>query len=118
MPEQEYETVRAEVADRILTVTLNRPEKLNAFNPRMMSDLLDVLDAADADDDVRVIVVTGAGRGFCAGADVSSGGRRSTIAGRGPGTGTPAAGSRCGSSPAPSRSSRRSTAPRPASGPA
>ena len=74
MPEQEYETVRAEVADRILTVTLNRPEKLNAFNPRMMADLLDVLDAADADDDVRVIVVTGAGRGFCAGADLGSGG--------------------------------------------
>ncbi|MEU9324390.1 crotonase/enoyl-CoA hydratase family protein [Streptomyces canus] len=74
MPQQEYDTVRAEVADRILTVTLNRPEKLNAFNPQMMADLLDVLDAADADDDIRVIVVTGAGRGFCAGADVSSGG--------------------------------------------
>ncbi|MFL5997421.1 MAG: enoyl-CoA hydratase-related protein, partial [Streptomyces sp.] len=74
MPVQEYETVRAEVADRILTVTLNRPEKLNAFSPRMMADLLDVLDAADADDEIRVIVVTGAGRGFCAGADVSSGG--------------------------------------------
>jgi enoyl-CoA hydratase/carnithine racemase len=74
MPEQEYETVRVELADRILTVTLNRPEKLNAFNPRMMSDLLDVLDLADDDDEVRVIIVTGAGRGFCAGADVSSGG--------------------------------------------
>ncbi|MEU3613299.1 crotonase/enoyl-CoA hydratase family protein [Streptomyces sp. NPDC006872] len=73
----QYETVRAETADRILTVTLNRPDKLNAFGPQMMQDLLDVLDAADADDEVRVIVVTGAGRGFCAGADVSSG--RSTF---------------------------------------
>ncbi|MFC4503438.1 MULTISPECIES: crotonase/enoyl-CoA hydratase family protein [Streptomyces] len=70
----QYETVRAETADGILTVTLDRPEKLNAFSPQMMRDLLDVLDAADADDDVRVIVVTGAGRGFCAGADVSAGG--------------------------------------------
>ncbi|MGW0585210.1 enoyl-CoA hydratase-related protein, partial [Streptomyces sp. NPDC002920] len=69
----QYETVRAETADGILTVTLDRPEKLNAFSPQMMRDLLDVLDAADADDDVRVIVVTGAGRGFCAGADVSAG---------------------------------------------
>ena len=53
MQEQEYDTVRTEVADRILTVTLDRPEKLNAFNPQMMADLLDVLDAADADDEIR-----------------------------------------------------------------
>ncbi|MET7452958.1 crotonase/enoyl-CoA hydratase family protein [Streptomyces sp. NPDC005574] len=77
MSSRTYETVRAEVEDRILTVTLDRPEKLNAFGPQMMQDLLDVLDAADADDEIRVIVVTGAGRGFCAGADVSGG--RSTF---------------------------------------
>ncbi len=118
MPEQGYETVRAEVRDRILTVTLNRPEKLNAFNPQMMGDLLDVFDAADADDDVRVIVVTGAGRGFCAGADVSSGGSSFDHRSAGARHRDTGAGSRCASSPAPSRSSRRSTARRPASGPA
>ncbi|MET7842581.1 crotonase/enoyl-CoA hydratase family protein [Streptomyces sp. NPDC005356] len=74
MPDREYETLHAGTAEGILTVTLNRPEKLNAFNPQMMKDLLDVLDAVEGDDDTRVIVVTGAGRGFCAGADVSSGG--------------------------------------------
>ena len=77
--EREYETVRAEAADGILTVTLNRPERLNAFSPQMMHDLLDALDAADADDGIRVVVVTGAGRGFCAGADVSSGPSRYVV---------------------------------------
>jgi enoyl-CoA hydratase/carnithine racemase len=67
------ETLSAELADRILTVTLQRPEKLNAFNPVMMQDLLDAFDRADADDDVRVVIVTGAGRAFCAGADISGG---------------------------------------------
>lgn len=69
-----YETLLTNLADGILTVTLNRPEKLNAFTAQMMWDLIDVYDSADADDAVRVIVVTGAGRGFCAGADLSSGG--------------------------------------------
>src|SRR4051812_7455110 len=73
MSEREYQTLLVDRDDGILTVTLNRPEKLNAFNPQVMQDLLDVLDAADADDEVRVVVVTGAGRGFCAGADVSGG---------------------------------------------
>ena len=69
-----YETIRYEVADQILTLTLNRPEKLNAFNATMMTELIDAFDKADADDNVRAIIVTGAGRGFCAGADLSSGG--------------------------------------------
>lgn len=60
--------------DRIGRVTLNRPEKLNAFTRTMRTELIDALDRADADDDVRAIIVTGAGRGFCAGADLSSGG--------------------------------------------
>jgi enoyl-CoA hydratase/carnithine racemase len=68
-----YSTVRYEVKDRIATITLNRPDKLNAFNEPMIDELLDVFDRSDADDDVRVVVVTGAGRGFCAGADLSAG---------------------------------------------
>ena len=68
-----YETIKYEVADRILTITLNRPDKLNAFNPTMQKELIDAFDRADQDDDVRAIIVTGAGRAFCAGADLSSG---------------------------------------------
>jgi len=67
------ETVEAELADRILTITLNRPERLNAFTPQMMTDLLEALEMADRDDEVRAVIVTGAGRGFCAGADVAAG---------------------------------------------
>jgi enoyl-CoA hydratase/carnithine racemase len=68
-----YEQIRYEVADGILTVTLDRPEKLNAFTPRMMRELLEAFDQADADDAVRAVIVTGAGRAFCAGADLSAG---------------------------------------------
>jgi len=58
---------------RVATITLNRPDRLNAFTPVMGMELIQALDAADADDEVRAIVVTGAGRGFCAGADLSAG---------------------------------------------
>src|SRR2546421_1018601 len=68
-----YETIKYEVAEHILTITLNRPDKLNAFNAAMQKELIEAFDAADADDNVRAIIVTGAGRGFCAGADLSSG---------------------------------------------
>ena len=68
-----YETIKYEVAEQILTITLNRPDKLNAFNATMQKELIEAFDAADKDDDVRAIIVTGAGRGFCAGADLSSG---------------------------------------------
>src|SRR6201981_3485308 len=68
-----YETVKYEVADRILTITLNRPGKLNAFNPLMQKEWIDPFACADQDDDIRAIIVTGAGRAFCAGADLSSG---------------------------------------------
>ena len=68
-----YETIKYEVAEQILTITLNRPDKLNAFNATMQQELIDAFDAADKDDNVRAIIVTGAGRGFCAGADLSSG---------------------------------------------
>ena len=63
-----------DVADRIATITLHRPERLNAFTGRMMHELVTAFDRADADDEVRVVVVTGSGKGFCAGADLGGGG--------------------------------------------
>lgn len=68
-----YETIRYAVSDNILTITLNRPEKLNAFTGKMMQELIDAFDRADADDAVGAIIVTGEGRAFCAGADLSEG---------------------------------------------
>jgi enoyl-CoA hydratase/carnithine racemase len=70
----EYEQIRAELEHRVLTITLNRPERLNAWTPTMQGELLDVFDRIDADDAIRAVVVTGAGRGFCAGADLERGG--------------------------------------------
>lgn len=67
--------IQCEVVDHILTITLHRPEKLNAFTDAMVHELLAAFDRADADDNVRAVIVTGAGRAFCAGADLSSGGR-------------------------------------------
>src|ERR1700683_1727335 len=69
-----FETILYDVADRIATITLNRPDRLNAFTTQMMVDMIAAFDHADADDDVRVVIVTGAGRGFCAGADLAGGG--------------------------------------------
>ncbi len=68
-----YSTILYEVEDNVLTLTLNRPEKLNAFNRDMMCEMINAFDRADEDDNVRAIIVTGAGRGFCAGADLSVG---------------------------------------------
>src|SRR3954449_1231144 len=70
----DYEEIRYDVENGVLTVTLHRPDKLNAFTPVMRTELVDAFGRADADDDVRVVVVTGAGRAFCAGADLSHGG--------------------------------------------
>jgi enoyl-CoA hydratase/carnithine racemase len=70
----DYEQIRYDVQDHVLTVTLHRPDNLNAFTPVMKRELIAALDDADADDDVRAVVVTGAGRAFCAGADLSGGG--------------------------------------------
>jgi enoyl-CoA hydratase/carnithine racemase len=67
----DYETLRYDVADGILTLTLNRPDQLNAFTVQMADDLEKAFRRASADDDVRAIVVTGEGRAFCAGMDLS-----------------------------------------------
>jgi enoyl-CoA hydratase/carnithine racemase len=70
----EFETIGLEVEAGVATLTLNRPDKLNAFTGDMAKELLAAFDRVDADDDIRAVVVTGAGRAFCAGADLSLGG--------------------------------------------
>ena len=70
----DYEHIRTDLQDHVLTITLNRPHRLNAFTPTMKDELIAAFDQADADDDARVVIVTGEGRGFCAGADLQAGG--------------------------------------------
>jgi enoyl-CoA hydratase/carnithine racemase len=67
-----YEQIQYEVAERIATLTLNRPDRLNAWTPVMEKEVFHALREADSDDNVRVIILTGAGRGFCAGADMQN----------------------------------------------
>ena len=69
-----FTEIRYDVADRVATITLDRPDRLNAFTGRMMREVIEAMDLADADDGVRAVVFTGAGRGFCAGADLAAGG--------------------------------------------
>ncbi len=70
-----FETILYDVEDGIATITMNRPDRMNAFTPQMMLDMIAAFDATDADDAVKVVIVTGAGeRAFCAGADLGSGG--------------------------------------------
>lgn len=68
--QSDYSEVSYRVEDAIATITLNRPDKMNAFTPVMMGEMIKALDAADADDRVRAVVITGAGKAFCAGADL------------------------------------------------
>jgi enoyl-CoA hydratase/carnithine racemase len=70
----DFEQITTDVSDHVLTITLNRPDRLNAWTQTMASELMAAFDQADTDDDVRAVIVTGAGRGFCAGADLASGG--------------------------------------------
>ena len=70
----DFETIRYDLEDGVLTLTLNRPDRLNAFNHTMMKELMEAFDRSDADDAVRAVIITGAGRGFCAGADLEKGG--------------------------------------------
>jgi len=69
-----FETITLGVTDGIATITLNRPDRLNAFNPTMREDLIAAVDYTDGDDEVQAVIFTGAGKAFCAGADLSSGG--------------------------------------------
>src|SRR5438552_9130635 len=71
---ERFEQITAELAGRVLTITLNRPERLNAWTPTMARELMEAFGRADADDEVGAIIITGAGRGFCAGADLAGGG--------------------------------------------
>src|SRR5579862_2383070 len=85
----EFQEIAYEVADQVATITLDRPDRMNAFAPRMMHELIEAFDLVDADDDVRVAIVTGRGRAFCAGADLGGGGSTfdaSTGPKRAPGT--------------------------------
>ncbi|TQM11970.1 crotonase/enoyl-CoA hydratase family protein [Pseudonocardia kunmingensis] len=70
-----FEEIRLDVAEGVATITLHRPDRLNAFTTTMARELVAAFDATDADEDVRVVLMTGAGRGFCAGADLGRGGR-------------------------------------------
>ncbi len=70
----DFEQITTELDDRVLTITLNRPDRLNAWTATMGRELIDAFDRADQDDEVRAVIVTGAGRGFCAGADLAAGG--------------------------------------------
>jgi enoyl-CoA hydratase/carnithine racemase len=70
----DYSQIRYDVSDHIATITLHRPEQLNAFTGTMMNEMIAAFDRSDADDDVRAVIVTGSGRAFCAGADLAAGG--------------------------------------------
>ncbi|HEY1519723.1 MAG TPA: crotonase/enoyl-CoA hydratase family protein [Solirubrobacteraceae bacterium] len=69
----EFEQITTELADGVFTITLNRPERLNAYTLQMANELHAAFDQADAEDEVRAVIVTGTGRGFCAGADLERG---------------------------------------------
>jgi enoyl-CoA hydratase/carnithine racemase len=83
MTKPTFETILYDVEDGIATITLNRPDRMNAFTAQMMLDMIAAFDATDADDEVKVVIVTGAGRAFCAGADLGSGGATFDYAKRG-----------------------------------
>ena len=70
----DFQDIIYDVSEGIATITLNRPDKMNAFTGRMMHEIISALDLSDADDNVKAVIFTGSGRAFCAGADLSSGG--------------------------------------------
>jgi enoyl-CoA hydratase/carnithine racemase len=85
---RESSTIATELADRVLTITLDRPDRLNAFTVLMQRELCAAFDRVDADPEVRAVVVTGRGRGFCAGADLATGGDTFDVGAGGPATGS------------------------------
>ena len=100
----DYTHIAYDVDGPVATITLDRPDQLNAFTGTMMRELIDAFDHTDADDDVRAVIVTGRGRGFCAGADLAGGGDTFAAGGGGDKAGpracraTAAGSSACGSS--------------------
>lgn len=84
----QHTTIDTDLTDRILTITLDRPDRLNAFTVPMQRELCDALDRVDADPEVRAVVITGRGRGFCAGADLAFGGETFDIDAGSPATGS------------------------------
>ncbi len=83
MTSRDYTEIKTNVEDGVMILTLHRPDKLNAFTRVMMEEMIDAFDWADQDDSVRAVIVTGEGRGFCAGADLSSGGNTFNAEARG-----------------------------------
>src|SRR5690606_28735245 len=79
----EFETLKLEIEDGVALLTLSRPDKLNAFNTQMLKDMIAAFDLTDADDAVKAVIVTGEGRAFCAGADLSAGATTFDYAARG-----------------------------------
>ncbi len=84
----DFEQIIAEVSDGVMTITLNRPDRLNAWTAKMADELIEAFDRADADDGVRAVIMTGAGRGYCAGADLEKGGETFDARARGLSTDT------------------------------
>jgi enoyl-CoA hydratase/carnithine racemase len=114
MSEHTYEHIKCEIDGSNMILTLNRPDKLNAYTSQMGSELEDAFNRADVDDNVRAVIVTATGRAFCAGADVSGGANSFDTSGAIPQP-VAAAASSARSSRAASRRSPRSTAMRSAS---
>ena len=77
-----FETIKVDVANGIQTITMHRPDKLNAFTGQMMHEMIEAFDMSDRNDDVRAVIVTGSGRAFCAGADLSAGAKTFELSAR------------------------------------
>lgn len=82
MPLENLQTLLYAVDEGVATITLNRPDKMNAFTPQMRDEIIRALDHTDTDDTVRAVIITGAGKAFCAGADLSTGGNTFNYAAR------------------------------------
>ena len=70
---KDFESLKTSLKDKVLTVIFNRPDKMNTFSGQMLKDILELLDEAEKDDEIRALIFTGSGKAFCAGADLSSG---------------------------------------------